>query len=86
MYHFDRKRAEENTPFELYEIADYIKVLNNIGTLEKDLKNRTEEAFRGTETDIRLNGSYKVRVPQNVFDAHPMNFASFIESLKAWFL
>lgn len=85
MYHFDRKRAEENTSIELNEIADGIKVLNNIGTLEKDLKDRTEEAFRGSESDIRLNGSYKVRIPQDVFNAYPMNFSSFIESLKAWF-
>lgn len=85
MYHFDRERAKRNDPMELSEIYSNIKVLDNIGHLEADLKKRTDEAFKGNNTDIRLDGSYKVRVPQNVFNAHHLDFNGFVNKLKERF-
>ena len=85
MYHFDRERAKRNDPMELSEIYSDIKVLDNIGHLEADLKKRTDEAFKGNYTDIRLDGSYKVRVPQNVFNAYPLGFNGFVNKLKERF-
>ena len=74
MYHFDRSRAEKNELVALSELYSYIKCRDNIGYLEEDLKKRADDAFRGGENDIRLDGSYKVRVPQNVFDLNPLDF------------
>ena len=85
MYNFDRKRAEKNDYVELSEIHSFIKVLDNIGFLEKDLRKRADEAFKGDDREIRLNGSYTVRVPQNVFDAYPLSFYELIERLITYF-
>lgn len=85
MYHFDREKAEKGVRVELAEIQDNIKVLDNIGMLEKDLKERAADAFRGGKDEIRLDGSYSVRVPQNVFDLYPLNFAQFIGNLTSYF-
>ena len=85
MYNYDKKRAETNNPMALSEIYSNIKILNNIGYLEADLKKRADDAFKGKVTEIRLDGSYKVRVPQDVFDAYPLDFNSFVDYLKARF-
>lgn len=85
MYNFDRKKAEANVHVELSELHSCIKVLDNIGTLESDLYKRADEAFKGDDREIRLNGSYTVRVPQNVFEAHSLNFNTLIEKLKSYF-
>lgn len=85
MYNFDRKKAEEDIRIKLSEIHSNIKVLDNIGTLEKDLYKRADEAFKGNDREIRLNGSYTVRVPQNIFEAYPLNFNMLIERLKKYF-
>lgn len=85
MYHFDQERANKNDPMIIDEIYGNIKVLDNIGHLESDLHKRTNEAFRGKDHEIRLNGSYKVRVPQTVFDAYPLDFNTFISRLKKRF-
>lgn len=85
MYHFDRTKAENGDCVKLSEIQQNIKVLDNIGKLEKDLKERATAAFRGSDKEIRLNGSYSVRVPQNVFDEYPLDFLQFIERLKLKF-
>lgn len=85
MYNFDRKKAEENVHIELSEIHSFIKVLDNIGTLELDLYKRTDVAFKGNDREIRLNGSYTVRVPQNIFEAYPLSFNALIEKLKNYF-
>ena len=85
MYKFDRSRAEKNNPMEMSEIYDNIKCLDNIGTLEADLRKRADEAFKGGEQDIRLDGSYKVRVPQDVFKAHPLDFNGLLERIKNYF-
>ena len=53
--------------------------------MEADLKKRADDAFKGRVTEIRLDGSYKVRVPQDVFDAYPLDFNSFVDYLKARF-
>lgn len=58
----------------MHEIYSNIKCLDNIGFLEKDLKVRADEAFKGGENDIRLDGAYKVRVPQSIFDTNQLDF------------
>ena len=67
------------------EIYDNIKCLDNIGTLEADLCKRVDEAFKGGEQDIRLDGAYKVRVPQSVFKTYPLDFNGLLESIKKHF-
>ena len=85
MYQFDRTRAENNDPMLLSEIYSNIKVLDNIGSLEADLYSRTKEAFKGSSTDIRLDGSYTVRVPQDVFKANPLDYNGLINRLQEKF-
>ena len=85
MYNFDRKRAEENDSLSLLEINPNIKVLVNIGELETELYKHADEAFQRDETEIRLTGSYKVRVPQNVFDKYPLDFNGLVNQLKVHF-
>lgn len=85
MYNFDRERAKNSEALPLSDIYTNIKVLDNIGHLEEDLKNRTDEAFKGNNTEIRLDGSYKVRVPQNVFDSYPLDFNGFVKRLREKF-
>lgn len=85
MYHYDRSRAEQNDPMQLTEIYNDIACLDNIGTLEADLRERADEAFKGEEADIRLDGSYKVRVPQNVFKEYPLDFNGLVDRIKKHF-
>lgn len=85
MYKFDRSRAENNSPIEISEIYDNIKCLDNIGVLEADLRKRADDAFKGEEQDIRLDGAYKVRVPQSVFGAYPLDFNRLLERIKKHF-
>lgn len=85
MYNFDRTRAEQKSSVMLNEIYNNIKCLDNIGALEADLRKRADEAFKGEESEIRLDGSYKVRVPQNVFNAYPLNFNGLVERIKNHF-
>lgn len=85
MYHFDRSRAEQNNPMQLAEIYNDIACLDNIGTLEAELRDRADEAFRGEDTDIRLDGSFKVRVPQDVFKEYPLDFNGLVDRIKEHF-
>lgn len=68
MWHFDQQRAEDGEALSLEEMNPYIRVCDIIGKLEADLKMRVDEAFKGGEEDIRISGSYDVRVPQKVFN------------------
>lgn len=85
MYHFDRLRVEQNDPVALHEIYSNIKCLDNIGFLEKDLKVRADEAFKGGENDIRLDGAYKVRAPQSIFDANQLDFNGLLGKIISKF-
>lgn len=85
MYHFDKKLVEREECTSLTELLPNIKVLDNIGSLESDLHRRAEEAFSGADNEIRLNGSYTVRVPQNIFDLYPLSFDNFVSKLKCYF-
>ncbi len=85
MYHFDQNRAAQGDSFELSEIYSDIKCLDNIGDLETDLHNRTDEALRGGSDDIRLNASYKVIVPQQVFNNNSLDFNGLVERIKLKF-
>ena len=82
MWHFDQKRAENGEALTLDEMRPYLRVCDNIGMLEADLKKRVDEAFKGGEEDIRINGSYDVRVPQKVFR---LDFDELIEVLRVKF-
>ena len=82
MWHFDQKRAENGEALTLDEMRPYLRVCDNIGMLEADLKKRVDEAFKGGEEDIRINGSYDVRVPQKVFG---LDFDELIEVLRVKF-
>ena len=70
---------------QLTEIYNDIACLDNIGTLEADLRERADEAFKGEEADIRLDGSYKVRVPQNVFKEYPLDFNGLVDKINKHF-
>lgn len=85
MCKFDHSRAKKNNPMKMSEIYDNIKCLDNIGTLEADLCKRVDEAFKGGEQDIRLDGAYKVRVPQSVFKTYPLDFNGLLERIKKHF-
>ena len=85
MCKFDHSRAKKNNPMKMSEIYDNIKCLDNIGTLETDLCKRVDEAFKGGEQDIRLDGAYKVRVPQSVFKTYPLDFNGLLERIKKHF-
>lgn len=82
MWHFDQQRAEDGEALTLEEMNPYLRVCDNIGTLVADLKERVDEAFKGGEEDIRISGSYDVRVPQKVFN---LNFDELIAELKSKF-
>ena len=82
MWHFDQQRAENGEALTLEELNPYLRVCDNIGSLEADLKKRVDEAFRGGEEDIRISGSYDVRVPQKVFN---LSFDELIVKLKDMF-
>ena len=83
MWHFDQQRAVDGEVLKLEEMRQYLRVCDNIGTLEADLKKRVDEAFKGGEDDIRISGSYDVRVPQKVFN---LDFAGLVEVLKTKFI
>ena len=85
MYRFNRERALNDDTLSLDEIYDNILVLDNIGELESDIKRRADEAFESSETDIRLSGKYKVRVPQQIFKERKLEFNQFIEDLRTRF-
>ena len=83
MWTFDQNRVQRKENVSLDEMQSRIKVLDNIGYLEADLRRRVDDAFRGKDTDIRAVGTYGVHVPQNVFPAS--GFGDFIEKLKRYF-
>lgn len=86
MYHFDRSRAEKGEYVALEEIYSNIKCLDNIGNLEKDLLQRVDDAFKGGLEDIRIDGSYKVRVPQSIFDKRHLDFNGLVDIIKSKFI
>ena len=85
MYRFDRERALNNTPLSLDEIYDNIRVLDNIGKLESEIKKRADEVFENSDTAVRLSGEYKARVPQQLFKDRKLEFNEFLEDLKVRF-
>lgn len=83
---FDKTKVDNKESVDLSVLSPNIKCLDNIGDLEKDLHTRTVEALRGNSNDIRLNASYKVVVPQRIFDNYPLNFNDLIEKIKSKFI
>ena len=82
MWYFNPQRAKDGEALTLEEMNPYLRVCNKIGELEADLKKRVDEAFRGGEEDIRISGSYDVRVPQKVFN---LSFDGLIAELRSKF-
>ena len=82
MWNFDKKRVEKDECLKIEEMEQLLKVCDNIGLLEADLKKRVDAAFEGGEEDIRINGSYDVRVPQIFFN---LNFTELISLIKEKF-
>lgn len=82
MWHFDQQRAEDGEALTLEEMRPYLRVCDIIGELEADLKKRVDEAFKGGEQDIRISGSYDVRVPQRVFN---LTFDELVAELRSKF-
>ena len=80
MWNFDRKRAINDEPLQFAEMESLLRVCDNIGSLEADLKKRVDEAFKGDISDIRIVGSYDVCVPQKVFNTDFTNLVSIIKS------
>lgn len=85
MWTFNQKRVEEKERVSLDEMKERIRILDNIGILEADLRKRVDDAFRGDESDIRAVGDYGVHVPQNIFKAYPCDFDRLVEKLKERF-
>ena len=82
MWNFDQTRAENDESLNIEEMEQLLRVCDNIGFLEADLKERVDAAFKGGKEEIRINGSYDVRVPQKVFK---LNFAELISLIKEKF-
>ena len=82
MWDFNKQRALDDDKLTIEEMNPLLRVCDNIGTLEKDLKERVDAAFRGEEDEIRINGNYDVRVPQKVF---LLTFDELIKVIKSKF-
>lgn len=90
---YPQPNEELNDYFRLNEneLRMRVRAIDNIGILEEDLRNRTVEAYRGTDgQDVCLNGSYTVRVPQKLFKAeynrdHAYNLDDFIARIINYF-
>ena len=82
MWSFDQTRAENDERLNIKEMEQLLRVCDDIGLLEADLKKRVDAAFKGGKEEIRINGSYDVRVPQKVFK---LNFAELISLIKEKF-
>lgn len=82
MWDFSQQRALDGDILTIEEMNPMLRVCDNIGSLEKDLKERVDEAFKGDEEDIRINGNYDVRVPQKVFQ---LTFDDLIKVIKSMF-
>ena len=82
MWNFDQERAKNDENLSIEEMKQLLKVCDNIGALEADLKERVDAAFKGGEEDIRINGNYDVRIPQKVFK---LDFDKLISLIKKKF-
>lgn len=82
MWNFDQERAKNDENLSIEEMKQLLKVCDNIGVLEADLKERVDAAFKGGEEDIRINGNYDVRIPQKVFK---LDFDKLISLIKKKF-
>lgn len=82
MWNFDQTRAENDESLNIEEMEQLLRICDDIGLLEADLKKRVDAAFEGGEEDIRINGSYDVRVPQIFFK---LNFTELISLIKEKF-
>ena len=78
MWNFDQSRAKRKEKVAIEELEPLLRVCNQIGYLEKDLKGKVDEAFAYDEAEISAVGNYDVHVPQKVC---AMTWADLIESL-----
>lgn len=75
MYEFDRRYVDEHIypPFE--ETKDRIKVVNNIGELNKGLLKKVADYT----TEAHVNSDYKITVPQRLIDKEMISFDEFMQ-------
>lgn len=66
MWGFDQQRVEYGEEVPLSELYDRLRVCDNIGTLEKALLDKVEEALVYNEDEIHVVADYYVHVPQKL--------------------
>lgn len=66
MWGFDQQRVENGEVVSLSELKNRLRVCDNIGTLEKTLLDKVEEALVYNEDEIHVVADYHVHVPQKL--------------------
>lgn len=82
MWDFDQSRVERREKVPIEELEPRIRVCNQIGFLERDLKRKVDDAFAYDKAEISAVGSYDVHVPQRVCTE---TLTELIELLKTQF-
>ncbi len=82
MWGFDQQRVENGEEVPLSELYDRLRVCDNIGTLEKSLLDKVEEALVYIEDEIHVVADYHVHVPQKLIT---QTFVDLVDKLKSWF-
>lgn len=82
MWDYSQEDALADVRVTLDVFDPLIKVCDNIGTLEAELKNRVDEAFRNDEDEIHAEGSYQILVPQKLITK---NFNELVAELSKIF-
>lgn len=82
MWYFDKQRVERKENISLSELKPLIKANTRIGSLEKGLLNRMDDAFKYDNEKISAVGSYEIHVPQKLFD---LSYDELVEEIKTKF-
>ncbi len=82
MWGFDQQRVENGEEVPLSELEARLRVCDNIGTLEKSLLDKVEEALVYNEDEIHVVADYHVHVPQKLIT---QKFQDLIDRLRIWF-
>lgn len=82
MWGFDQQRVENGEEVPLSELYDRLRVCDNIGTLEKALLDKVEEALVYNEDEIHVVADYHVHVPQKLIT---QKFSDLVGKLKSLF-
>lgn len=82
MWGFDQQRVENGEEVPLSELYDRLRVCDNIGTLEKALLDKVEDALVYKKDEVHVVADYHVHVPQKLIK---QMFQDLIDSLRIWF-